>query len=382
MSVAIPHTQRSWIGKAHMIGQDVTASYIYLNPGDLGDNHYEGPFDVPQYESSKNKTTSSSATTATTTTSSSSTSSAYPTKEHEWVLLDATPASCANIGIHHLFKHKSPVDLVISGPNFGRNSTALYIMSSGTVGAAMEAALCGVKSIGLSYAYETRVHDHAIIDEASKLSVKLIDYLYNNWDTKDGVQLYSVNVPLVKSLNDQTRILYAHILQNQWGPVFEPFEDYEHRIEQGEEDNEIHIGVPSKKLGNIKSATISSSQNTTSKENHDTNTSQSDSNSSINSSGNSSSNNNNNSNKTEPHIKTTTGKKEEEDLSEETNGTVKRNKALTQFKWKPDYQAVRDSVKESPEGNDGWAVDQGYISVTPLRACFHVVNIKGDINLK
>lgn len=294
-----------------MIGQDVTATYIY--PGDLGVHHYEGPFDVPQYEEGHER------------------------KADEWVLLDATPASCANIGIHHLFKHKKPVDLVISGPNFGRNSTALYIMSSGTVGAAMEAALCGVKSIGISYAYETRAHNHAIIDQASKLGVQLIEHLYNNWDK--GVQLYSVNVPLVDSLSDDTRILYAHILQNQWGPVFEPWEDYEKRIEEGVEDSEVHIGVPVKRSPNEEDASTPVDEDGENPNNSSTSLDQ-------------------------------------------TNGTAKRNKALRQFRWKPDYQAVRDSVRESPEGNDGWVVDQGYISVTPLRACFHVVDISGDIKLK
>lgn len=67
--------------------------------------------------------------------------------------------------------------------------------------------------------------------------------------------------------------------------------------------------------------------------------------------------------------------------SDPTNGTAQRDQKLTQFRWKPDYTAVRKSVQKAPGGNDGWAVDQGFISVTPLRACFHCVDIKGDIKL-
>ncbi|KAF3056988.1 hypothetical protein CFAM422_012526 [Trichoderma lentiforme] len=42
----------------------------------------------------------------------------------EWVLIDGTPASCVQIGLNHFFQDKGPIDLVVSGPNFGRNSTA------------------------------------------------------------------------------------------------------------------------------------------------------------------------------------------------------------------------------------------------------------------
>lgn len=186
----VPHTQRSWIGKAHFAGQDLTASFIYpTNDGNI----YQGPFPAPSEE--------------------------LRSKYKEWALLDGTPASCADIGIHHLYKEKGPVDLVISGPNFGRNSTALYITSSGTIGAAMEAALTGVKSIGISYAFETRVVDPVVTAEGAKITVDLIRHLYENW-SKDA-DLYSINIPLIKSLkHGETKIEYAPILANQWGSIF------------------------------------------------------------------------------------------------------------------------------------------------------------------
>jgi tubulin--tyrosine ligase len=45
---------------------------------------------------------------------------------------------------------------------------------------------------------------------------------------------------------------------------------------------------------------------------------------------------------------------------------------------------VYESVEQSEPGNDGWAVAQGYTSVTPLRANFmHVTadKFKGEITL-
>lgn len=289
-----------------MIGQSLTASYIY--PGEIGT-----PYDGPSYEKLKDS------------------------KNDEWVLLDGTPASCANVGIHHLFKEKGPVDLVLSGPNFGRNSTALYIMSSGTIGAAMEGALCGVKSIGLSYAYDDRNHVPEQITEASRLSVELIKHLWNNWDAE--AQLYSVNVPLTPSLGPSTRIFYTHILENTWKANFEPWTDYEARHKGKDETMDIDDELAAV-------ATVGAQQS------H------------------------------QEHTKGGEKPKEVLPKYELNSQGLARNKALTQFKWSPDFKAVRDSVKGSAEGNDGLVIDQGNISVTPLRAVFRDLPIKKEILLK
>ena len=58
----------------------------------------------------------------------------------------------------------------------------MFSLSSGTLGGALEAAVCKRRAIALSYAFFSRNHDPEIIAGASKLSVKLIDYLYKNWD--------------------------------------------------------------------------------------------------------------------------------------------------------------------------------------------------------
>ena len=52
------------------------------------------------------------------------------------------------------------------------------------------------------------------------------------------------------------------------------------------------------------------------------------------------------------------------------------------FKWAPVFKDVYESVEQSEPGNDGWAVAQGYTSVTPLRANFmHVNGFEGEIKL-
>ncbi|ODV91115.1 hypothetical protein CANCADRAFT_13040, partial [Tortispora caseinolytica NRRL Y-17796] len=256
VSVAVPHVQRSWIGKAHMIGQTITAQYITVSD-DPFNFEYEGPYDTPT------------------------------NNENEWALLDGTPATCTNIGIHHLFPQKPPVDLVISGPNFGRNSTALFIMSSGTVGAAMEAALSGVKGVGISFAFDTRELVTSAVTRAVDTSVKVVKELLKLWPDDNSVDLYSVNVPLSAFGPNTTglpKAMYTDILENRWGSCFEP------------------------------------------------------------------------------------------DVPESSTAAGK-----IQFKWRPRFHAVYQSVEESEPGNDGWAVANNIISVTPLKAVYKSVNIRGEI---
>ncbi|ONH69401.1 putative tubulin--tyrosine ligase PBY1, partial [Cyberlindnera fabianii] len=272
LSIVVPNQQRSWIGKAHLADKNLTATFIY--PHDPESNSFLGPFHTPQQELRE--------------------------KYKEWVLIDGTPASCADIGINHLYKEKGPVDLVLSGPNFGKNTTAVYITSSGTIGAAMEAALAGIKSIGVSYGFDERVMDAkqvARVQEAAKITVKLVDYLYNDWN--GNVDLYSINIPLIDSLKvGKTKIEYAPILENRWKSIFQEM-------------------TPRR-------------------------------------------------------------------VDSQTDIVDAASTSKVQFKWKPDFVSVHESVlKSEKEGihNDGLTLHKGNISVTPLKAVFKDVPLTGEIEL-
>lgn len=65
-----------------------------------------------------------------------------------WFSVDGTPTDCAYIAINHLLKERRPT-LCVSGINHGAN-LADDVTYSGTVAAAMEAALLGVPSIAFS----------------------------------------------------------------------------------------------------------------------------------------------------------------------------------------------------------------------------------------
>ena len=144
----------------------------------------------------------------------------------EWVLVDGTPASCVHVGLHHLFSDLPPVDLVVSGPNFGPNATTVYNLSSGTVGGALEAALCGKKAIAISFASKDE-QSPELITTAARTSVRLIERLHRKWD--QGVELYNINVPMVANVGT-CQVLYTRALPSYWttGSLYREVKPTEH----------------------------------------------------------------------------------------------------------------------------------------------------------
>jgi 5'-nucleotidase len=111
---------------------------------------------------------------------------------------EGSPADCVLAGIYDVLGGKKP-DLVLSGVNRGNNS-AENVLYSGTIGAAMEAALHGVPAIALSQFMgpqtdaladpfaASRVHGAAVV---RALLGKAI------WDKSDYRLFYNVNFPPV-----------------------------------------------------------------------------------------------------------------------------------------------------------------------------------------
>ncbi|MBC6406532.1 MAG: 5'/3'-nucleotidase SurE [Rhodospirillales bacterium] len=64
--------------------------------------------------------------------------------------VDGTPTDCVLVACHHILKDRWP-DLVLSGINLGAN-LAEDVLYSGTVAAAMEGAVLGVRAIAMSQA--------------------------------------------------------------------------------------------------------------------------------------------------------------------------------------------------------------------------------------
>jgi 5'-nucleotidase len=115
-----------------------------------------------------------------------------PLRVHElsprWWAVDGTPTDAVYIGLNHVLKDARP-DLVVSGINHGPN-LGNDVHYSGTVAAAMEAALLGVHALAVSLA-AAPPHDFA---EAARFAVALGRRVGAS-PPSGGTLLLNVNVP-------------------------------------------------------------------------------------------------------------------------------------------------------------------------------------------
>jgi 5'/3'-nucleotidase len=79
-----------------------------------------------------------------------------------------TPADCIKLAKHHLLRDRNP-DLVVSGINHGSN-TSINVLYSGTMSAAIEAAVEGLPAIGFSVCE----YDHKAILSHCESHIRLI----------------------------------------------------------------------------------------------------------------------------------------------------------------------------------------------------------------
>ena len=78
--------------------------------------------------------------------------------------LDGTPVDCAKMGLNMFVEEGRMPDMLVSGINHGSNASAA-VLYSGTLGAAMEGALYGILSIGLSLDTHDPHPDFSVVDE-------------------------------------------------------------------------------------------------------------------------------------------------------------------------------------------------------------------------
>ncbi|MGX0903078.1 5'-nucleotidase [Roseovarius sp. MBR-79] len=111
---------------------------------------------------------------------------------------EGSPADCVLAGLYDVMKDARP-DLVLSGVNRGNNSAenAVY---SGTVGAAMEAALHGVPAVALSQYYGPAQRDTPDPFEAARVhGLPVLRRLLDKgvWTRDDYGIFYNINFPPV-----------------------------------------------------------------------------------------------------------------------------------------------------------------------------------------
>ena len=111
---------------------------------------------------------------------------------------EGSPADCVLAGLHDILTD-TPPDLILSGVNRGNNS-AENTLYSGTIGAAMEGALQGVKSIALSQYYgPANAKLENPFEAATYHGVEVVRSLleHGQWDEADYRLFYNVNFPPV-----------------------------------------------------------------------------------------------------------------------------------------------------------------------------------------
>lgn len=192
--------------------------------------------------------------------------------------------------------------------------TAAFSLSSGTIGAALSSSLSKVRSIAISYGTVLHPTPPTLFEPAHTLGSHIIQDLWDNWGIDEGglrngeIDLYSINIPMIQELlsDDGLKICWTTIWRNSYGRLFK------------------QVASPSKSKQMV-----------------------------------------------------TTGPAAELDaLSDDGHSTPTENGDQVQpqrlaFKFAPDMAGLINPVVSTlPVGSDGWAIQQGWVSVTPLRASY------------
>jgi 5'-nucleotidase len=136
-----------------------------------------------------------------------------------------TPADCAQIGLYDLVK--KPPKLVVSGINIGNNIGHARILSSGTIGAAMEASIDGVRAIATSLHIPSELKDrkngyfkgmnYQVFENAARITLKFIKIMMNGHFGED-VDVVSINSPYHADSNTAFAITKPH--REPYGRLF------------------------------------------------------------------------------------------------------------------------------------------------------------------
>lgn len=107
----------------------------------------------------------------------------------------ASPGTAVNIALHSSIGEEC--DLVVSGPNVGHNTGRSSVLSSGTVGAALESAIAGRRAVAISFPFFDGWNKwtDAQIEDAVSIAGDVLLELWSNWDA-DMADVYNVNIPL------------------------------------------------------------------------------------------------------------------------------------------------------------------------------------------
>lgn len=133
-----------------------------------------------------------------------------------------TPADCVLLGYYHLCGED--VDLLISGINYGANVGNAFVLSSATVGAAIEGSFLGIPSISVSLLIHTSlVRKRRPLSEdtfafGARFTKKIADYLIKKKTLPPNVDLLNINIP--SRANEDSEVIITPIAKVHYGNIF------------------------------------------------------------------------------------------------------------------------------------------------------------------
>tara|TARA_Y100000588_G_scaffold34197_1_gene33195 strand:- start:7834 stop:8604 length:771 start_codon:yes stop_codon:yes gene_type:complete len=144
--------------------------------------------------------------------------------------VNGTPADCVNLAIGHLLPKKP--DVVVSGINLGYNVTWPMILSSGTVGGALEGALEGLPSIAASMSLPVDCFDEirenhgevkgSLLDSllvSARRTADFVDELAND-SCNEKIQVHNLNFP--ENIKEETPLATVQPAHLKLGSLFSP----------------------------------------------------------------------------------------------------------------------------------------------------------------
>ena len=140
--------------------------------------------------------------------------------------LTGSPADCVNLGIHSL--HATKPRLVVSGINIGANAGLSFLLSSGTVGAAIEGVLSGVEAAAFSAQLHKQDYDRwrerrnldslaQLWESAAEVTLEIVAEILDR-GLPQGASLLSVNMPPQTSASTPRQ--FTEITKTDYGRFF------------------------------------------------------------------------------------------------------------------------------------------------------------------
>jgi 5'-nucleotidase len=142
----------------------------------------------------------------------------------EMFLLNGTPADCVQIGLYDILPVRPK--MIISGINIGLNIGNARTLSSGTIGAAIEGSIDGVRSLASSLSIPVAFRDkktdfyspgnNPLFENAAKITTKVTTILINN--VFRDVHLFSLNIPYDATITTPLEI--TTLFNTRYGRLF------------------------------------------------------------------------------------------------------------------------------------------------------------------